>query len=221
MQQQIHLKLSALLLVTLLLSACGGGGGESGPTNPSGGNAAALTADGWEQFTGGNYAAAETAFTAALNENAGYGPALTGRAWTRLQTATSTAAFSAVVGDFNVAVGAGETGGDVLLGRAAARLGAGQWADARTDAQAVIALTGSYVFPHRVSLNTTDAHLVVAFSHVAQGDLAAALAAGESVQASGLDQGNPATWIVSGTTYASFNSALLAWLHNLSEGHAG
>jgi len=204
-----------------MLAACGGDDGGSGPTTPPGGTAAELAAEGWTHFEAGRFDDADNSFTEALVQDAHHGPALSGRAWTRLQSAVSVAAMTTVMSYFDSAVGVGEDGADVLIGRAAARLGAGQYASARSDAAAVVAGSATFVFAHRTSVTTNDAHLLLAFAHAAEGNLPAALTASEGIAASGIVEGSPSTWVVGGVTHGTFNSAVLAWLHTQSEGHAG
>lgn len=210
------------ILVALMLTLGCGGGDDDGPTAPVD-TALSLTAAGWEHFTAQRHAEAAAAFESALALTAGYGPALVGLGWSRLQLAASPADFQGTVTIFDQAVAAGQTGADVLCGRAAARLalGGGALSAAVNDAQAALANAPSFRFIHRNSIDATDLRLVVAFARAAQDDLPAALAASAPIAASGIVEGQPASWVVDGVTYQSFAGAALAWLHALAEAHAG
>lgn len=209
-----------LIALTLILGC--GGDDDDGPTAPVD-TAVSLTAAGWEHFEARRHTEALASFESALALTAGYGPALVGRGWSRLQLATTPAAFQDAVTTFNQAVAAGQTGAVVLCGRGAARLALGGAAltAAVNDAQAALADAPSFQFIHRPTIDAIDLRLVVAFARAAQDDLPSALAATVPIAASGIVEGQPATWVVGGVTYQSFPGAVLGWLHALAEAHAG
>jgi hypothetical protein len=213
--------LPILIALTLTLG-CGGGDDDDGPTAPVD-TALSLTAAGWEHFAAQRHPEAAASFESALALTAGYGPALVGLGWSHLQLATTSAAFQEAVATFDQAVAAGQAGADVLCGRAAARLALGGPAltAAVNDAQAALATAPAFRFSHRPTIDATDLRLVVAFARAAQDDLPAALAATAPIAASGIVEGQPASWVVDGVTYQSFAGAALAWLHALAEAHAG
>lgn len=208
------------LLGFVFLPGCGGG--DDTPTTPSGPDTPAeYTARGWDRFGAGNFDGALADFNAALGLDADNGPALAGQGWARLALATTTTAMQNAVASFTSAAAAGEDGADELAGKAAAELGAGQWANAVTSAEAALVAAPGFVFSHRNSFTSDDLFLIIAFARAAQGDLDNALEAADAVDDSGIETGQPATWVVGGVTYQTFAAAVLAHLHALSESHSG
>lgn len=212
------------LLVVLSLVACGSDDGDGGGgTDPTADTAASLTSDGWALFITGNFSNALSKFDAAIGLDAGYAEAYVGQGWTRLNLASSASEMINAVGSFNTAISLGSSGAEVLAGRAAAHLGRGTagFASAIADAQAARTADAGFQFSHRPSIDTDDMHLVEAFAQLGQTDFDAALDAANQVVASGIDAGNASTWTVGGVDYTSYQGAVLAFLQQMSDEHAG
>jgi tetratricopeptide (TPR) repeat protein len=183
-----------------------------------------FTNEGWTAFEAGNLDLALEKFNAAIGLDAQYGPAYTGRGWVQLSRATAAGDFSTAVASFDAAVARGEGGGDVLGGRAAARLALGgdNLAEAVQDAETALAGTPAFVFAHRVTFDYRDLHLVAAFAEAGRGGrFPQARTHADQVQASNITQGNPQSWTVDGVTYPTFEAAVLAWLHKMSVAYSG
>jgi hypothetical protein len=183
-----------------------------------------LTAKGWTAFEAGDFAQALQRFGAAIALDAQYGPAYTGRGWVELTRATTTDAFRAAVTTFDAAVARGQTSADARGGRAAAKLalGGSDLAGAVQEAQAAVAASPTFVFPHRTSFDYRDLHLIAAFAEAGRGGrFSAARDEADQVQASGIRLGDPQTWIVDDLRYPTFEAAVLAWLHKMSAAFAG
>jgi tetratricopeptide (TPR) repeat protein len=216
--------LTAALLATLLVGCGGGGGGDSSPTGPTEPTTAAgYVTRGWDRFEQGNKTGALSDFNEAISLDQSLGSAHAGQGWARLAQATSSISMQAAVSSFANAAASGETSAYVTAGKAAAHLGSGTafLDSAITAAQAALSADPTFVFSHQASFDAKDLRLVVAFARVRQGDFAAALVAADQVQASGIVEGNPATWQVEGVTYTSFIGAVLAHLNLLSAQFAG
>ncbi len=214
-----------LLLFAVMAGApigCGGGGGDGG-TGPTPDTAASLTGEGWALFTSGNSSGALAKFDAAIAKDASHAEAYVGQGWARLGLASSASAMLNAVASFDAAANLGSAGAEVLAGRAAARLGAGDSSlgQAAADAQAAYQASPAFQFSRRTSFDYRDLHLIEAFARAAQGDLDAALAAANQVIASSIVAGSSATWVVGGTAYDSYQGAVLAFLRQLSDAHAG
>lgn len=208
--------------IALLISGCSSSDGD-GPSDPPAGTPTALTESGWGEFTAGNWAEAVADFEAAIAQDPTHGEAYVGLGWARMQLASSTEAMLAAVADFDGAIAAGQTSAELYAGRAAAHLGTGgsSFAGAASDAAAALAADSTFTFSHRPSFDVTDLRLIIAFTHVAQGDLEGALAAADEIEDSGIEPGQPATWVVGGTTFPSYEAAVLAQLQALSLSYAG
>jgi hypothetical protein len=216
--------LAAGILAALLLAGCGGDEDDSTPLTPTTPNTAAgYTNRGWERFGAANFSDALGDFNSAIQLDATYGEAHTGQGWTRLALATSSVSMNTGVVSFNNAIDNGEDGADVLAGRAAANLGVGGASldNAVNDAQAALTADAAFVFSHRTSFNTLDLHLITAFVKAARANFPEALTAADLVLDSGIEQDDAGTWVVDGTTYDSFNGAVLAHLHKVSGQFSG
>lgn len=191
------------------------------PTDPT--DAPGFLQRGWSSFTGGNLTGALSDFDQAIALDPDLGDAYVGQGWARLGLATDGAAMLAAVSSFDQANAHGETGPDVDAGRAAARLGAGgsNLGAADTAAQAALAQNANFVFEHKTSFDRRDLFLIEAFARAGQGNLPSALTAAEQVRDSGIEQSTPGTWVVGGATFPTFEAAVLAFLHQLSEELAG
>ncbi len=211
-----------VLALTIILAACSGGDDTpAAPTNPT--TAGEFTTRGWQRFESNDFSGALADFNDALVLDATSGQAHAGLGWTRLQLATSAVALQTALSSFDQALTAGENGAYVLAGRSAVNLGLGgvSLPAAIADAEVAGEADAGFVFAHRASFNRADLHLIVAFAEGAQGHLPAALTAGNAVTESGISAGDSGTWSVGGVTFTSFDSAVLAFLQQLSNTHAG
>jgi tetratricopeptide (TPR) repeat protein len=208
----------------LLLSGCKD---EENPNplvpDPTLETAEEYTDRGWLRFAAANFSRALDDFNAAIFLDATYGPANIGQGWTRLSQANSLNSMRGAVGPFGDAIDNGEEGADLLAGRAAAYLGSGNpfLGLAVEDAQAALAADGEFVFAHRPSFDAQDVRLIAAFAKACQGDYSGALEAADMVLESGIMASDQGTWVVDGTTYDSFNGAVLAHLFKVSEQFSG
>jgi len=216
--------LAAGILAALLLAGCGGDDADDSPLTPTTPNTAAeYTNLGWQRFEAANFNDAMGDFNSAIQLDATYGEAHTGQGWTRLALATSPVSMNTAVVSFGNAIDNGEEGADVLAGRAAANLGVGGASldNAVDDAQAALTADAAFVFSHRTSFNALDLHLIDAFAKAARANFPEALTAADLVLDSGIEQDDAGTWVVAGTTYDSFNGAVLAHLHKVSGQFSG
>lgn len=213
---------SLLALSLLMVAGCGGDDGPSGPTEPID-TAPTRTAAGWAHFEAGRWDDAATEFQAALSLDPLHGPAHGGLGWARVQLALTPTAMEMASTHFSSAIAVGEAGGDVLAGRAAARLGAGGASLPGVVADATAALEESplFQFARRPSIDARDLRLLLAFAWLAQGDLDAALANADQISNSGIDPLQSSTWQVDGVTLPTYAAAVLARLHALSEEFSG
>jgi hypothetical protein len=213
------------VLAVMLLAGCGGDDDNPNPVPPPDepDTPAEYTDRGWERFEVENFSGALADFNAAIFLDKTYGEAHTGQGWTRLSQATSPNSMRGAVDSFVDAILNGEDGADVLAGRAAANLGAGGTSleAAIADAQEALAVDAEFVFTHRPSFDAVDLQLVDAFAKAGQADYSGALATADLVLDSGIEEGNPDSWVVDEITYDSFNGAVLAHLHKISEQFSG
>ena len=189
-------------------------------------DAAGFTDRGWGFFSDGNLEQARGDFERAIERDADFGPAYVGLGWTRLRLATATGEMEAAVSSFDSAANRGESGPEALAGKAAAELGVGSASAlnaAISLAQNARTQSPGFQFEYSSSFGVTDLFLIEAFALAAQGNVASALTVADAapVGDSGIAAGTPSTWQVSGTTYPTFEGAVLAFLHKLSEEHAG
>jgi tetratricopeptide (TPR) repeat protein len=216
--------LAAGILAALLLPGCRGNDDDDSPLTPATPNTAAeYTNRGWQRFEAVNFSDALGDFNSAIQLDATFGEAHTGQGWTRLALATSPVSMNTAVVSFDNAIDNGEDGADVLAGRAAANLGVGGASldNAVDDAQAALTADATYVFSHRTSFNALDLHLIDAFANAARANFSEALTAADLVLDSGIEGDNAGTWVVDGTTYVSFNGAVLAHLNKVSGQFSG
>ena len=210
------------LAVCALVSACGSDDNTPAElTVPTTANE--FTDRAWTRFESGDFNGALADFNDALVLENTHGGAHAGLGWTRFQLATDPIAMQTAKASFDQAIAAGETAAYILAGRSALNLGLGGsfLPAAVDDAQAAGVADPGFVFAHRAGFNTVDLHLVVAFAEAAQGNLPAALIACNAVTESGINAGDAGTWTVAGLTYTSFDGAVLAFLQQLSNTHAG
>ncbi len=177
----------------------------------------------WADYEQLNYTRALSRFDSAIAEDAAYGPAYTGRGWARLALGLSANDFMGAVSSFDDAAARQQVGSEVPAGRSAARLalGGAELANAILDAVNARNLAPQFVFAHRPSFDGKDLRLIEAFAKAGQADWAGALSVADQVEASGIQQGNPGTYVVGGAAYTTFEGAVLAHLNKLSTSHAG
>lgn len=213
------------VLAVMLMAGCSGDDDNPTPVVPPDepDTPAEYTARGWERFEVDNFSGALADFNAAIFLDRAYGEAHKGQGWTRLSQATSRNSMRGAVDSFANAILNEQDGADVLAGRAAANLGAGGafFEAAIEDAQEALAADAEFVFIHRPSFDVDDLHLVDAFAKAGQADYSGALATADLVIESGIEEGNPDTWVVDEVTYDSFNGAVLAHLYKISEQFSG
>ncbi len=89
------------------------------------------------------------------------------------------------------------------------------------DARTTRRTAPQFVFAHRTSFDRKDLHLIEAFGQAASGHPDSALAAGDSIEASGILAQEPATWRVGGIDFESFEAAVFAFLATLSDRYSG
>ena len=155
----------------LLLALQPGCGGES-PSDGDSPDAAALTAQGWDQFEVSNFAQARAKFTEATGKDASYGEAYNGLGWAAMKLASYPEASTA----FDNAVSRGVTTADPLAGKAILYrdLDGGDPAQVITAANAALARSPSYSFSHDRRLDWRDLRLLLAQACFEQGDYTAA-----------------------------------------------
>jgi tetratricopeptide (TPR) repeat protein len=210
-----------LLAASLLAASCGEedsgpGGGGGGPTTPDY-TADELNTMGWASYAVGDYYDAKSYFGQALAKDAGQDEARLGLGWSQAFTGEHLAAITT----FNGLLDDDRRTTDAQAGLAAAAL----FTDPQQSlvaAQAAVDADPQYVFERRESFNFLDLHLIQAQAHFALHDYAAAQAKVEEIEAmveelppSGLDPQDPETWVVGGVTYASYQAALAAVIHDL------
>jgi len=110
--------LAVTLAALVALAGCGGGDGDGDPTGPQL-TAAELTARGWTSFEAGDLNAARGDFDAAIARDDTYAPAYVGQGWARLGLAATGSGMLDATTSFTAAIVAGDTGAEVLAGRAA------------------------------------------------------------------------------------------------------
>ena len=147
----------------------------------------------------------------AISLDPDYGPAYLGQGWTRVARAGSSAEMNTAVTSFDSAESRGVTGADLHAGRACAHLGRGSAGATAAISAATAARTAdnNFVFTYKESIDSDDLFLIDAFANASLGNLAQALVSADAVQDSGIEQGTSATWVVDGTTYSSFEGAVL------------
>lgn len=182
-----------------------------------------FTDRGWDSFAEDDLESAIADFASAIALNPAFGPAYLGQGWTRVARSTSTAEMQTAVNSFDNAETRGVTGADLHAGRACAHLGRGTAGATQAISAATAARTAdnNFVFSYRESFDSDDLFLIDAFANASLNNFAAALTSADAVLDSGIEQGNAATYVVDGTTYTSFEGAVLAHLHKLSQSHAG
>ncbi|MBX7151993.1 hypothetical protein K1X84_10160, partial [bacterium] len=128
---------------------------------------------GWTKFSAADFAGAITDFNDAVGLDANYGEAYTGQGWTRLKQDQLAPAITS----FTNALAHGG-GNDAHAGKAFAELNSQNHANAVTDVDAVVTITGttasSYTFSHDNTITQTDLLWVKARAHFLLGQYAQA-----------------------------------------------
>lgn len=212
-----------LLILAAALAGCSSGGGDTPvvPTIPD--TPAEFTARGWQFFESEHYSDALADFNSALALQSNYGQALGGKGWAELKLSAGDAGLVTSVAAFTAAMAVGEDDSYVLAGLASARLVQGGTNLPVSDSLALGVATNdpNFIFSYQTSINATDMYLIAAFATAASGDFAGALYRANLIDESGIEPDYPSTWVVSEITYNSYNAAVLARLHQLSEQYSG
>ncbi len=207
----------------LTLFGCSSGGDETPvvPNPPD--TPAEFTTEGWNYFKVDNYDEAVTSFNSALALDNSYAEAMAGKGWCQLMQAASVLDANSSIVLFNQAQAAGENENYVKAGLAAAQLAsAGDFLDdAITNAGLVLSDNPAFVFEYQITFDSRDLILIRSFAHVVVGDFELALAQSDLIQDSGIVVNDPETWVVDAIAYTSFEAAVLANLHELSEYYSG
>ncbi len=217
----VILAAAPMLLATAVCLTTNAGCGGGTATSPS--NAVGWTARGWSEFQAGYFSQALSSFNAAIQQDSLYSAAYVGQGWTQLQLALTPNALAQALADFNQALALGQTSADTRSGRAATLLGIGgaSLPGAVEDARASLRIAPAYTFQYRRSFDIHDLRLIESFALAGQGSFSAALAAADSIESSVIDENNPSSWIIQGIRYETFESAVLAFLEQLSNLYAG
>ncbi|MBM3319482.1 MAG: tetratricopeptide repeat protein [Candidatus Eisenbacteria bacterium] len=157
------------VLGVLLTLGCGGGGGGGGGTGPTNEDLAAeYTADGWDAFEQGNYAAARGHFEDALEKVGTYGQAYLGLGWCQAAAGEYLSAKTS----FDQAISNGVTGADPYAGKAAALRDANppDYSGTISAASAALSAAPTYQFSHDTSFDWRDLRLIMAQCYFALGE---------------------------------------------------
>ncbi len=218
-------RISHLLMLVLLLVLAGcSSSNDDPPTTPTVPDTPSeFTARGWTYFESDHFTEGQADFDAALALDPSYGEASAGKGWCLLKLAVDASGYDAAAAAFVAAVAAGEEESYVIAGHAAARLAQGGTNLALADTLALwfVGHDPSFVFSHQPSINGADMLVISASAQAALGNLDVALERAELLEASGIDSDIPSTWMVGGTSYNSFNAAVLAFIFQLSEQYSG
>jgi tetratricopeptide (TPR) repeat protein len=202
-----------LALIALpLLVALSGCGSNDGPSFASPRETAVQAA--WRAFEERDYDGAQSLFLAAAGRDARNADARRGLGWSRAYLGDLDAAAE----DFEAALSLAPGSVDALAGLAAVELARGRRPQAISRARAALAADPDWVFPHRGDVNAEDLHLILAQAYALSGP-----GAYDEAQAeldlldpkNGLDPASPASWIVAGESYATYEEALLAAIESV------
>lgn len=162
----------------------------------------------WSLYAAGDYEAACAAFLAVSSVEGVSADLYDGLGWCNLKQHLYAPAESY----FDLALSLDPTHGDAQAGRAAARSLQGDFADAAEDEAALLDAAPAWTSGHE----DLDAHdlrralardLLFAGERVAADKVLVAMGGGYS-----LNPHDPASWVVGGSSYSSFERAALAWL---------
>lgn len=213
-----------LLLLVLLMVFSGCSSSDDTPAAPATPDTPSeFTARGWRYFESEHFSAALADFDQALVLLPSHGEAMAGKGWSNLKLSVNISGLNAAAADFESARTLGENHSYVLAGLASARLaqGGSNMIQAATLAVSVAVDDPSFVFSHQTTINTTDMILISALYRAAVGEFSMALYQADLIEDSGIDPDYPGTWVVAGTTHNTYNAAVLARLHQLSEQYSG
>lgn len=130
------------LIVAIALLAAGCGGGSTEPPAPT---AASRTAEGWAEFAAGRFSAADTLFVQALDLEAGYPHALTGRGWVSWKTGDVPSAET----HFSLALAGDPALLDARSGRVLVSVADDRFARIISDGRTLVGLDPQYRFNHQ------------------------------------------------------------------------
>ncbi len=212
-----------MLMLLVVLTGCSSSSDDP-PTTPAVPDTPGeYTTRGWQYFESDHFSDGLADFEAALALDANYGEAFAGQGWCLFKLAQDTSGYDAAVAAFLAAVSHGETESYVVAGQAAARLAQGG-----TNLNLAYSLSmwfvgndPSFVFDHQPSINGADMLVVAASAKAALGQMEDALYCADLLEVSGIDPDVPSTWLVGGTSYNSFEAAVLAHIFQLSEQYSG
>ena len=204
-----------LFLACLLCTACGRRKDSRNLMGSWDELASVVTEEGWTQYTAGEYAQALGQFGLAIEFNSDYADAYNGQGWsyTRLDS------LNEAIGCFDRAIEKGaEAPTDALVGKAALCLRLADFDNAIDYANRVLEADSLYVFQHDPNVHWKTVHLILAQAYY--GGRKYAEAQREVVildPTCVLDAVDPATWVVGGKAYASYEEALLMAIERLLE----
>ena len=173
-----------------------------------------MTLEGWTWYGSGDYGEAAAAFRVRLADNEACRDAWTGLGWALARLDSLASAAEA----FDAALSLDDENWDAHAGRALVSSARGVHDAVLTSAAAVLDAEGdAYVFGRDEAVTALDLRMVLAQSafHVEAYDVCQAQVDALDPD-NGLDPGEPSTWIVSGTTYGTYEEALLVAVHALA-----
>lgn len=204
-----------LFLAYLLCTACGGREDSRNLMGSWNELASVVTEEGWTQYTNGEYAQALDQFNLAIEFNPNYADAYNGQGWsyTRLDS------LDEAIGCFEQAIEKGPSAPtDALVGKAAIFLHRADFDSAASCAEMALEADSLYVFQHDPNVDWRTVHLISAQAYYGLGEYVHARREVEILDSTCVpDAIDPATWVVGGTAYASYEEALLMAIERLLE----
>jgi len=204
------LTVATALAVALLLSSCGE---DEGP----GMTAAQHNEAGWASYNSRDYSGAHSHFSEALGLDPGLTEARLGLAWCSAQQGQHASALA----DFNEII---DTGPDTLVtdafaGRAVTALAMESDSVAIASAESTLARSAKYSFGRHPDFDWRDLRLVMAQGYFGLAQYADAQAQVDILDPdNGLDPAVPASWVVGGNSYPTYEAALameIEWLWSI------
>jgi hypothetical protein len=210
------LPLSLSVALSLLLA---GGCGDDDPAGPDR-DSSSLVAEGWREYEEGDWVRAADLFAQAVAGDPDLVSARVGEGWSRFHLAVSPEGLRGALASLEAALARDSLDADAMAGRAAVglALGSEELPGAIASARKVLDLEPAYAFDHQQGFRARELRLIVAFAHAARGEWSSALAAGEEITPSALEEGDPASWEVDGVPCESWGDAVLAFLQFLAKG---
>lgn len=165
-------------------------------------------ADAWALYAEGWHEEACAAFLAVASAEGASAGLYDGLGWCNIKQRL----YSPAESYFDLALSLDPTHGDARAGRAAARSLQGRFADAAEDEAALLEAAPAWTSGHE-ALDAEDLRralardMLFAGQSVAADKVLVAMGGGYS-----LNPHDPASWVVGGSSYSSFERAALAWL---------